>query len=126
MERQEKALKIVRRYSEALKLKVVQEVEIGEASVRQAGRDYGIPATTIDAWMKRYGVSTKKTKIVRVVLKNEKQRIKELEKALSDSVLKNRIYEKMLEFAKKEDGYEVKKNSSTGELRLVKMKEVAK
>ena len=85
---------VVKRFSEALKMKVVSEVESGRLTVREAQEEYGISAkNSIYNWQRRYGKHKQQTKIVRVLMKDEREKIRELERALADAVLLNRLYE---------------------------------
>lgn len=85
------------RYSEAFKLKVVDEIEKGKLTIRQASQIYEINGgATIYDWLKKYGKSHLINKIVRVEMKNEKdiikvknERIRELEQALAALTVQN-------------------------------------
>ena len=55
---------IIKRYSEALKLKIVSDIESGELSRLGANREYGIPRSTIMKWVDKYGSYERETKIV--------------------------------------------------------------
>ena len=81
-------------YSEAFKMKVVEEIGQGRfATIAQAQKAYGICGmSTIQKWVKKYGRPELLPKRVRVEtmteideLKEAKKRIRDLEKALSDS-----------------------------------------
>ena len=81
-------------YSEAFKMQAVQELKQGKfASILQAQKAYGIcGAATVQKWVKKYGIENLLPKQVRVEtmaavdgLKEAKKRIRDLEKALSDS-----------------------------------------
>jgi len=81
-------------YSEAFKMKVVEEISQGKfSSVLQAQKTYGIiGANTIRKWIIKYGKEEILPKRVRVETMNEidelkeaKKRIRDLEKALADS-----------------------------------------
>ncbi len=88
--------KTVIRYSEAFKLKVVNELESGKLScVYEARIRYGIRGCgTIECWLRKYGKNHLLCKVVKVKtvdekdeLKKQKARIKQLEKALADAHL---------------------------------------
>lgn len=111
---------ITKRYSEALKLQVVNAIESGELSQAEAARDCGCSKGCINHWMSKYGKNRKPTRIVRIAMKDEKERIRELESALARAHMKLEVYNKMLEFACEEEKLEIKKNTSTGELKLVR------
>jgi len=118
--KKDKEVKIIRSYSEALKLKVVSDIEGGIMTQSEAARHIGCHKASIWGWLKKYGKNNIRTKIVRVGMKSEEDRIKELESALAKAHIKLEVYEKMMEFAKEDYGIEVKKNSNTGELELVR------
>ena len=82
------------RYSEAFKIKVVDDLEQGRyGSPFEASRAYGIKGVdTVRRWARQYGKNHLVAKVVRVEkpeerdeLKRLKQKIKALEKALGDS-----------------------------------------
>jgi len=125
MEITRKEVRKVRSYSEALKLEVVSEIESGKHTSREAGIFYNIPDTTVRDWVKRYGKVKSKNKKVEVVMKDQKEKIQQLESALSDAHLKLKIQEEAIKEACKEQGFEVKKNISTGELKIVKKPKLA-
>jgi transposase-like protein len=80
------------RYSEAFKMAIVREVEEGDLPFEHVRRKYGIKgAWTVQAWVRKYGDGTR-GKIVRVErpeeiseLKRLRQRVRQLESALSDA-----------------------------------------
>jgi transposase-like protein len=77
------------RYSEAFKLSVVREVEVGGLAFKAATRKYGIQGTaTVPRWVRKYGNGTR-GKIIRVEkpdeidqMKQLKERVRRLESAL--------------------------------------------
>jgi len=89
------------RYSEAFKIKVVEEIEKGKLTISEASRLYEINGGhTIYNWIRKYGKNHLISKTVRVQMKNEKdiikakeERIKELEKALAATTVEN-IFQK--------------------------------
>jgi len=110
--------KITYKYSRAFKLKVVGEIESGRITKNQARKLYGIKGgSTIYYWIKTMGKNHLINKTVRIELKNEPSRIKQLEKekqalesALSKAHLKLLAYESLIEVADEELGTELKKN----------------
>lgn len=88
--------KEIRRFSAALKSKVVEEVVSGALTAREAARLYGVSsARVVNAWVFKH--EGRRTKIVRVMMKSEAERIKELEEALSDAILARRVLAAQLE-----------------------------
>ena len=112
--------KILRRYSEALKLKAVQGIDSGEMNQSEAARAYGCTKGAVNNWMKKYSKNIRRIRVVRVTMKDEQDRIRELESALAKAHMKLEVYEKMMEYVRDEDGIEVKKNTNTGELEIVR------
>lgn len=72
------------RYSEAFKLRVVQEMEEGKfLSQTEAARHYGISgSTTVRKWLIKYGKNHLVAKVIRVESPDEKSRLKELEEEI--------------------------------------------
>jgi transposase-like protein len=102
--------KVVKRYSEALKLQVVQELEQGCLTVSEAMDFYDIPwRKTLNRWQRRYGKDKTRVRVVRVIMKSEKERIRELEKALADKELENIAYKALVSVYEDEHAEEMKK-----------------
>ena len=111
------------RYSEAFKRKVVEGLEKGELRNQAEARElYGIGGScTIHRWLRKYGKNHLVAKVVKVEsmkerdrVKELKQRIRELEKALSDTkveqVLDRAYFEVLCEDMGIEDVAGYKKN----------------
>ena len=99
-----------RRYSEAFKLHIVNEIEKGGiGSLNQLRQKYGIGGgSTLTNWLRRYGKEHLLTRKVRIEMPDEttevkklKKRIKLLEKALAnaktDSVIDQACFELLCE-----------------------------
>lgn len=117
MEMKSRDLRIIRRYSESLKVQVVEDVESGRLSSSEAVKFYDISCRrTVNRWIQRYGKSQYRTKVVRVIMKSEQERIRELESALSDALLGRRVLAAQLESY---EGYvpDLKKRLSGKELK---------
>ena len=68
------------RYSQAFKLKVVGEIESGKLTIEGARKVYGIGGTnSIQNWIKKFGKLELLNKVVRIEMKDEVSRIKQLE-----------------------------------------------
>ena len=106
------------RYSSAFKHKVVDEIENGKLRIFEAQKLYGIRgARTIQQWIKKLGKLHLLNKIVRIEMKDEVSRIKqlerekkELESALAQAHLKLLAYESIIEVAEENLGIDIKKN----------------
>ena len=114
-------LPLQKSYSLAFKRKVVGEVESGKLTKDGARRKYDIGGkTTVLNWCRKYGKNSRKDYHVMVTTKKEieekesdKERIRELEKALADAHLKLHAHEIMLDIAKKEFGLDIRKKLGT-------------
>jgi transposase-like protein len=103
----------MRRFSDSLKMKIVEEIESGAMSISEAGREYGATKSAVKYWLGEYGRFKPKHNIVEVVMKSEKERIAELEKALSDAHLKMRVYDEIFNLAGKKYKVDLKKTFGT-------------
>ena len=109
------------RYSEAFKQKVINEIEEGKHSIGEARKIYDIKGYgTIYEWIKKYGKNHLIGKVVRIEMKSEKDRLKELEKenkrlkeAMSDMYMENHALTNLIKLVENEYGIELKKNSNT-------------
>ena len=112
------------RYSEAFKRKVVESLEKGELRNKSEARElYGIAGnSTIHRWIRKYGKNHLLAKVVKVEsmkerdrVKKLKRRIRELEKALSETkveqVLDRAYFEILCEDMGIEDPQAYKKSS---------------
>lgn len=108
-----------KRYSAAFKQKVVSEIENGKFSVGEAHRVYEIGGgTTIYNWLRRYGKGHLINKTVVVKMKNESDRIKQLEKekreletALAKTQVRVVVLESVIDAAEQELKIDIKKKS---------------
>jgi transposase-like protein len=96
------------RYSEAFKQQVISELEAGKFSGPfAAARAYGIRgAVTIDGWLRKYGrrdLMPRRLTITTMEEQDEakalKKRVRELEKALADTHMKELLGEAYLDIA---------------------------
>jgi transposase-like protein len=106
------------RYSISFKQQVVKEIEEEGLSYEDAKRRYGIKGgETIQKWLKDFGKNHLIQKVVRVEMKGEKDRVKELEaeikklkSALADSALENYAMKTLIDVVNEHYGTDVKKN----------------
>lgn len=96
-------------YSEEIRRHIVAEIESGELSIADAAKEYGAGKSLVQLWLKEYGKFRPKRDVVEVVMKSEKERIAELEKALADAHLKIRVYDEILNQAGKKYKTDLKK-----------------
>ena len=105
------------RYSLAFKQKVVSEIESGKFSLSQVRRIYDINgAQTLYKWLRKLGKGHLIEKIVRIEMKDEKDKLKELqqknqqlESALAQTQLKLLMYEALIESVETHYQIDVKK-----------------
>ena len=110
--------KTTKRYSFGFRQKVVDEIERGKLTVNQARYLYDISGgQTIQNWIKKLGKLHLLNKVVRIEMKDEVSRLKQLEKekkelesALAQAHLKLVTYESIIEIAEEEFGVDLKKN----------------
>jgi len=113
-----KQQKTTLRYSISFKQKVVKEIEEEGLGVYLAARRYGIQGgSTVQRWIKQFGKNHLLNKIVRVEMKDEKDRIKELEAeikklkiALADTTMEKHSLETLIEIVNEHYETDVKKN----------------
>ena len=74
--------KVIRRYSEPFKLKILDELTIGKLNKSQLGKLYGINPTTINEWIRKYNRKDLMNTRVKVETKDEISRIKALQKEI--------------------------------------------
>lgn len=103
----------ITRFSDELKLRIVSEIESGELSITEASREYATTKASIKYWLEEYGRFKPKHDIVEVVMRSEKERIAELEKALADAHLKMRVYDEIIILAGKKYKVDLKKTFGT-------------
>jgi len=109
------------RYSHAFKRKVVEEIESGKYTVGEVRKIYDIwGSETIDRWLKKFGRTHLLSRVIRVEMKDEKDKLKELERqkrelesALAQAHLKILSLETMIDIAEERFDIEIKKKSDT-------------
>lgn len=122
-----------RDYSLAFKLSVVDQVEKGELTYKQAQKRYGIQGrSTVLVWCRKHGLqdwSNPKGRGKRRAMMTDKptkaqtpeQRIKELERQLKEEQQKSALFGKVIDIMRDEYGVSVKKRA--GKLFVVKSKD---
>ena len=106
------------RYSISFKQKVVREIEEEGLTFSKARRRYSISGgATIQKWVRNFGKNHLLNKIVRVEMKGEKDRVKELEAqikklkiALADATMEKHVFETLIEVVNEHYQTDVKKN----------------
>jgi transposase-like protein len=103
-------------YSQAFKLQVVREYELGYRTKDDLMNKYQLGGhSTVLQWCRKYGklYYSKTTTSGRPLKDPQKQRIKELEHELKEAREKIMVYEKLIEVTKRETGIDVRKNIDT-------------
>jgi transposase-like protein len=88
-------------YSSELKQRLVEEIEAGQLSLREAARDARTSVAMVQVWLREYGRFQPKRDIVEVVMKSEQDRIAALEKALAEAHLTLQVYDELITQANK-------------------------
>lgn len=100
-------------YTLAFKLSVVEEVEKGRLSYKQAQRKYGIQGrSTVLVWLRKLGTLDWSLTSLHQLSSKEKtpeQRIKELEAALELEKQKNLLLTTVIDIAEKQYGLAIRK-----------------
>tara|TARA_Y100001963_G_scaffold150598_1_gene231968 strand:+ start:89 stop:460 length:372 start_codon:yes stop_codon:yes gene_type:complete len=97
--------KVIRRYSESFKLKILDELTTGKLNKNQLGKLYGINPTTINEWIRKYERKDLMNTRIKVETKDEITRIKELQKEIEQ--LKKLLLKKDLDAMVEESYLEV-------------------
>lgn len=104
--------KVIRRYSEPFKLKILDELTTGKLNKNQLGKLYGINPTTINEWIRKYNRKDLMNTRIKVETKDEITRIKalqkeieQLKKLLLKKDLDTMVLESYLEVAAEDLGY---------------------
>lgn len=114
-----------RDYTMGFKLSVIEQVEKGEFTYKQAQDHYGIQGrSTVLTWLRKHGRLDWTQPIKRTLMPKQTetpaQKIKRLERELSDANVKNFIYGEMVNTLKVEHGIDLEKKYLTkhsGELK---------
>jgi transposase-like protein len=115
----------IKQYSLAFKQMVVSQIESGKFTISEAKRTYDIGGcATIPKWLKKFGKDHLLNKVVRIEMKGERDRIKELERqkrelesALAQEHLKNICLESLIECVEEHYQIDVKKNFGDKQLK---------
>lgn len=122
-----------RDYTLAFKLSVVDQVEKGEMTYKEAQDRYGIQGcSTVLVWLRKHGRMNwhklSPSTLIGASMRDKQlpltpdQRIKELEVQLKEANEKARLFEAMLDVIKNEYGIKIPKKPLGGSLKTVKSK----
>jgi len=115
-----------RDYNLGFKLAVVEQIEKGNMTYKQAQRCYGIQGrSTVLAWLRKHGKLDWSNPIrsVRMPKSKETPTIKRLEKELADEKVRTLILDMMVDILDKENGTRLRKKFSAELSGLRKPKE---
>ena len=105
-----------RDYNLGFKLAVVSQVEKGEMTYKQAQKAYGIQGrSTVLVWLRKHGTlvwSNPKRHQMPKSKETPAQKIKRLERELSDEKLRNKILNTMIDISDKQYGTSIRKKHS--------------
>ena len=91
-----------RDYSMSFKLRVVQEVESGQLSMRGAQKMYGIQGhMTVNSWLRKYGTFDWESKTPSIMGKSQEQKLMELEQKVKLLEKQKAFLERRVETADK-------------------------
>lgn len=136
--KKEKKTRVKRKYSEAFKLEVIQEVLEGKISKEEARRLYRIRSkSAILEWTRQYSgengfdkrgkvLKNKETEFSNHQLTEQARRILELEEALRLEKLKVTLSNKMIDIAEEEFGIDIRKKSGAKQSKVLKQSYVKK
>ena len=117
---EKKARRSQRDYTMAFKLQVIQEVESGDLTYKQAQKKYGIQGrSTVLVWLRKHGKLNWNTPSQSFIMNTPNQKIKELEAKLAEAEKrahqaeqKAKLLDVLIDVAEGEFGFDIRKKSS--------------
>jgi len=107
-------------FSEALKKKIVKDIEDGKAGIGAVIREYDVTSTSVYRWLVKYSRHLHKEQVTVVQMASEaykskelERKIQELEAALGRKQMEIDFLNKMIDIGKEEYGIDLKKKPST-------------
>ena len=102
-----------RDYTLGFKLAVVEQVEKGDMTYKQAQRQYGIQGrSTVLVWLRKHGSldwSSRGQQVMKSAKETPEQKIKRLERALDDERTRNLILNEMIDVLDQQHGTSLRK-----------------
>jgi transposase-like protein len=95
----------IRRYSESVKLKILDEIHSGRMTKNEASRQYDVSVASIYKWMRKFGRLDLYNPRVTIQMPTEKDKIKALKEEIA--VLKEAMIQSQLKAIKAESDLEV-------------------
>lgn len=103
-------------FSEALKRRLVYEIEKGELSVIEVSRIYKVSTVSVYRWLSKYSSIYQKKSVVVIEEKSEgkkrkllEEQVKDLQRALGEKQMRVDYLEKLLELHKEATGEDIEK-----------------
>lgn len=114
-------------YSIAFKMKIVDEIENGILSQFEACKLYKISDSTLNSWVKKFGVNERIDKKVIIMTRAEESELlalrrenKQLKRSLEDAQIRSLAYECLVEEASSYTNMDLKKNFGSVVREIVK------
>ena len=98
-----------RKNKEFNKHQIISEYLTGNATYRQLGTKYKVPARTIQSWVRNFRKRTESS----LPPQDDNAQVKQLQKQLEQSQLKNELLEEMLRQSETYTGLELRKKFGT-------------
>lgn len=122
---QKKGKRTQRDYTLAFKLQVIQEVELGDLTYKQAQKKYGIQGrSTVLTWLRKHGKLNWCTPNKGMIMNTPNQKIKELEAKLAEAEKKANeaehkaaLLDTLIDVAEGQFGFEIRKKSLPKQLK---------
>jgi transposase len=107
-------------FSDALKKKIVKDIETGKVNVSGVSREYQVSEIAVYKWLKKFSAHLHPITTIVMQMDSEQYRTKELEKKIADleaavgrKQLEIDFLNKLIEIADKDMGIDIKKNIGT-------------
>ena len=114
------SLRLRRIFSDALKKKIVKDIESGKVNVLGVSREYEVSLNAVYMWLKKYSAILHPTTTIVTQMESEQYRTKELEKKIAEleaavgrKQLEIDFLNKLIEIADQDMGTDIKKNIGT-------------
>lgn len=107
-------------FSDALKKKIVLDIEAGKVNVLGVSREYQVSENAVYMWLKKFSAHLHSTTTIVMQMDSEQYRTKELEKKIAEleavvgrKQLEIDFLNKLIEIADQDMGTDIKKNIAT-------------
>ena len=100
---------MIRKNKNSNRQQIISEYLTGDKSFKQLAEGYGVPARTIQSWVRNFRKRTASA----VLFQPENREYKELQKQLEQTRLKNELLEEMLRLSEEHTGLDLRKKFGT-------------